>query len=143
MFTRLTRPELIMLVVPVALLLYVLEMVRRRRIREDYALLWLVTLGALFVLSFFRDTLLERVSDAMGIAYPPAALFVIGFGLMLLVMLQFSVIITRLTEQSRRAAQQIALLNARIAELERHTGAPPPDADGRQGEPLAERRSEP
>lgn len=138
-----------MLVVPVALLLYVLEMVRRRRIREDYALLWLVTLGALFVLSFFRDTLLERVSDAMGIAYPPAALFVIGFGLMLLVMLQFSVIITRLTEQSRRAAQQIALLNARIAELERHTGAPPPDADGRQGEPLAsdeplaERRSEP
>lgn len=132
-----------MLVVPVALLLYVLEMVRRRRIREDYALLWLVTLGALFLLSFFRETLLEEVSEAMGIAYPPAALFVIGFGLMLLVMLQFSVIVTRLAEQSRRAAQQIALLNARIAELERHTNAPPPAADGRQSEVLSERRSEP
>lgn len=107
-----------MLVVPVALLLYVLELVRRRRIREDYSLLWLATFGALLLLSIFRNTLLEWVSDLMGIAYPPAALFVVGFGLMLLIMLQFSIIITRLTEQNRQAAQRIALLNTRLTELE-------------------------
>lgn len=113
-----SRPEIVMLVVPVALLLYVLELVRRRRIREDYSLLWLATFGALLLLSVFRDTLLEELADLMGIAYPPAALFVVGFGLMLLIMLQFSAIITRLTEQNRQAAQKIALLNTRLTELE-------------------------
>ena len=107
-----------MLVVPVALLAYVVEQVRRRRLREDYSLLWLATLGVMFVLSLFRNTLLEEVARFMGIAYPPAAMFVIGFGLLLLVMLQFSIIITRLTEQNRQAAQQIALLNTRLSELE-------------------------
>lgn len=118
MFSNITRPEIIMLVVPVALLIYVIEQVRRRRLREDYSLLWVATLGVLFVLSIFRDTLLEHVSALMGIAYPPAAMFVIGFGLLLLVMLQFSIIITRLTEQNRQAAQHIALLSTRLAELE-------------------------
>ncbi|NLH06244.1 MAG: DUF2304 domain-containing protein [Chloroflexi bacterium] len=113
-----SRPEIVMLVVPVALLVYVLEQVRRRRLREDYSLLWLATLGVMFILSLFRNTLLEEVARIMGIAYPPAAMFVIGFGLLLLVMLQFSIIITRLTEQNRQAAQQIALLNTRLSELE-------------------------
>ena len=118
MFSNITRPEIIMLVVPVALLIYVIEQVRRRRLREDYSLLWVATLGVLFVLPIFRDPLLEHVSALMGIAYPPAAMFVIGFGLLLLVMLQFSIIITRLTEQNRQAAQHIALLGTRLAELE-------------------------
>ncbi|HOA24593.1 MAG: DUF2304 domain-containing protein [Aggregatilineales bacterium] len=118
MFSNISRPEIVMLVVPVALLVYVLEQVRRRRLREDYSLLWLATLGVMFVLSLFRNTLLEEVARFMGIAYPPAAMFVIGFGLLLLVMLQFSIIITRLTEQNRQAAQQIALLNTRLSELE-------------------------
>ncbi|HQE19131.1 MAG TPA: DUF2304 domain-containing protein [Aggregatilineales bacterium] len=118
MFSNISRPEIVMLVVPVALLVYVLEQVRRRRLREDYSLLWLATLGVMFILSLFRNTLLEEVARIMGIAYPPAAMFVIGFGLLLLVMLQFSIIITRLTEQNRQAAQQIALLNTRLSELE-------------------------
>jgi len=118
LFSNISRPEIVMLVVPVALLVYVLEQVRRRRLREDYSLLWLATLGVMFVLSLFRNTLLEEVARFMGIAYPPAAMFVIGFGLLLLVMLQFSIIITRLTEQNRQAAQQIALLNTRLSELE-------------------------
>ena len=118
MFSNISRPEIVMLVVPVALLVYVLEQVRRRRLREDYSLLWLATLGVMFVLSLFRNTLLEEVARFMGIAYPPAAMFVIGFGLLLLVMLQFSIIITRLTEQNRQAAQQIALLNTRLSGLE-------------------------
>ncbi|HPV06227.1 MAG TPA: DUF2304 domain-containing protein [Aggregatilineales bacterium] len=118
MFSNISRPEIVMLVVPVALLAYVVEQVRRRRLREDYSLLWLATLGVMFILSLFRNTLLEEVARIMGIAYPPAAMFVIGFGLLLLVMLQFSIIITRLTEQNRQAAQQIALLNTRLSELE-------------------------
>lgn len=104
---------------PALMLLIVLELVRRRRLREDYSLLWLITFGVLVVLSLFRNSLLEMISGVMGIAYPPTALFVIGFGLMLLVMIQFSVVITRLTRENKEAAQHIALLSTRVRELER------------------------
>ncbi len=119
MFENISRPEIIMLIVPVLLLILVLELVRRRRLREDYSLLWLATFGVLVIFSIFRDTLLEAVARFMGIHYPPTALFVIGFGLTLLVMLQFSTVITRLARQNQQAAQHIALLSARVRELER------------------------
>ena len=104
---------------PLILLIIVLEMVRRRRLREDYSLLWLGTFGVLFILSLFSRSLLDGIADLMGIAYPPTALFVIGFGLLLLVMLQFSVVITRMAKENKSAAQHIALLAARVKQLER------------------------
>ncbi|MBN1123230.1 MAG: DUF2304 domain-containing protein [Anaerolineae bacterium] len=119
MFTNIPRVEVIMIAGPALMLLIVLELVRRRRLREDYSLLWLITFGVLVVLSLFRNSLLEMISGVMGIAYPPTALFVIGFGLMLLVMIQFSVVITRLTRENKEAAQHIALLSTRVRELER------------------------
>lgn len=114
-----SRLEAIMIVGPLALFVFVLELVRSRRLREDYSLLWLGTFGALVVLSVFRNTVLEFIAHLMGIAYPPTTLFVIGFGLLLLVMIQFSIVITRLARQNQQAAQHIALLNARLAEVER------------------------
>ncbi len=109
-----------MIVGPLLLLVVVLEMVRRRRLREDYSLLWLVTFGLLVILSLFRNSLLEFISvRLLGILYPPTALFVIGFGLMLLIILQFSIVISRLSRQNQQAAQHIALLNARLHELEK------------------------
>lgn len=113
------RLEAIMIVGPLAFFVFVLELVRRRRLREDYSLLWLGTFGALVVLSVFRNTVLEVIARLMGIAYPPTTLFVIGFGLLLVVMIQFSIVITRLARQNQQAAQHIALLNARLAEVER------------------------
>jgi hypothetical protein len=119
LYTNVMRVEVIMILGPALMLLIVLELVRRRRLREDYSLLWLITFGVLVVLSLFRNSLLEMVASVMGIAYPPTALFVIGFGLMLLVMIQFSVVITRLTRENKEAAQHIALLSTRVRDLER------------------------
>ena len=115
----LTRLEILMIAIPALLLLVVLEMVRRRKLREDYSLLWLATFALLVILSTFRTTLLDSIADLLGIFYPPTALFVIGFGLMLLLLLQFSTVITQLSRQASQAAQHIALLNLRIHELEK------------------------
>jgi hypothetical protein len=103
---------------PAVLFLFVLELVRRRRLREDYSLLWLVTFGVLVILSLFQGSLLELIADFMGIFYPPTAFFVIGFGLLLLVMIQFSIVISRLAQENKQAAQHIALLTVRVRELE-------------------------
>jgi hypothetical protein len=118
MLGQFSRSELIMLGGPLVMFIIVLEMVRRRRLREDYSLLWLGTFAVLIALALLRDTLLDRVADLMGIFYPPAALFVIGFGLLLILMLQFSAVITRMANENKKAAQHIALLSMRIRDLE-------------------------
>jgi hypothetical protein len=92
--------------------------VRRRRLREDYSLLWLLTSAALLILALLRNSLLERLAVMLGISYPPTALFVVSFGFMLLILLQFSAVITRLAHENKQAAQNIALLGLRVHELE-------------------------
>jgi hypothetical protein len=124
MFSNYEKVEIIMLVVPAALFAVVVELVRRRRLREDYSLLWLVTFGVLVLFAVFPNSLLDGLADLIGIFYPPTALFVVGFGLMLLVLLQFSLVITRLAQQNKQSAQRIALLSARVRELERQVSTP-------------------
>ena len=124
MFNNFTRVEIIMLVVPAMLFAGVLELVRRRKLREDYSLLWLVTFGVLVFFAVFPNSLLDGLAAMMGIFYPPAALFVVGFGLMLIVLLQFSLVITRLAQQNKQSAQRIALLSARVRELEQQVNTP-------------------
>jgi hypothetical protein len=124
MFSNYEKVEIIMLVVPAVLFAVVVELVRRRRLREDYSLLWLVTFGVLVLFAVFPNSLLDGLADLIGIFYPPAALFVVGFGLMLLVLLQFSLVITRLAQQNKQSAQRIALLNARVRELEQQISTP-------------------
>jgi hypothetical protein len=112
------RLTLIMIAAPALMLLIVIEMVRRRRLREDYSLLWLLTFIALLFLALLRNSLLERLAIMLGIFYPPTALFVVSFGFMLLILLQFSTVITNLAHENKRAAQNIALLSLRVHELE-------------------------
>jgi hypothetical protein len=123
MFEEVARSEVIMIVAPLLFFVAVLEMVRRRLLREDYSLLWLGTFGILVILSLFRNSLLDGIARLMGIFYPPTALFVVGFGMVLLVLLQFSSVITRLARENKQAAQHIALLGSRLRELERELEA--------------------
>jgi hypothetical protein len=104
----------------VAALLIVLELVRRRKLREDYSLLWLATAGVMFVLAASRD-LLHGLSAFLGIAYPPNLLFLMATLFVLLILLYFSVVITRLTHENREIAQQIALLRYQLEHPE-HIG---------------------
>jgi hypothetical protein len=99
------------------LLLGVLELVRRRRLLERYALVWLFAAGALLALSIWQE-LLQTVADAIGVFYPPSALFVIAFGFVLLLLLHFSVAVSRLADQTKVLAQRLALLEERHRRLE-------------------------
>jgi hypothetical protein len=112
-----TRVDLIAVLGSTILLAMVIEMVRRRQLAESYSLLWLVTALALLILSAWRS-LLDVLAHMVGIFYPPAALFLVGFGFLLLILLQFSAVITRLTRQNRELAQEVALLNWRILNMQ-------------------------
>jgi len=100
-----------------ALLLVVLELVRRRRLQERYALLWLLSAVLLLVLSCWRDAL-AKVASLVGIAYPPNALFFLAFAAILVVLLHFSMVISRLSDQSKVLAQRVAMLDERLRRQE-------------------------
>jgi hypothetical protein len=105
--------RLVAVLATAVLLLFVFDLVRRRRLLERYALVWMaVTLG-LLVLSAWGG-LLDRVADAIGISYPPSALFVAAFGFVIVLLLHFSVAVSKLTDQTKMLAQRLALLEQRV-----------------------------
>jgi hypothetical protein len=99
----------------VLLVLVVLELIRSRRLRERYALLWLVTGIALTVLSAWRDGL-NTIAGWLGVrSYPPAVLFAVGLLFILAVLLHYSTVISRLSDQNVLLAQRLALLEQELA----------------------------
>ena len=103
------RIQVVAILGAVALLLVVLELVRRRRLLERYALLWLLSSVVLLGLAVWRGAL-DRVAEAIGVAYPPNALFLIAFGFVLLLLLHFSLAVSRLADQTKVLAQRLALV---------------------------------
>ena len=100
----------------VALLVVVFEMIRSRRLRERYALLWLVTGVVLLFLSVWRSGL-NTIAGWVGVTgYPPAVLFAVATLFILLVLLDYSTVISKLADQNTVLAQRLALLEQRLRE---------------------------
>ena len=98
------------------LILVVLELIRSRRLRERYALLWLLTGVVLLALSLWRSGL-NTIAGWVGIeTYPPAVLFAVGALFVLLVLLHYSTVISKLHDQNTMLAQRLALLEQRLRE---------------------------
>ena len=112
-----TRMQIVAVLGTAALFLIVFELVRRRRLMERYALLWLFSTVVLLGLAVWKSAL-EEVASAVGIYYAPSALFAIAFGFVLVLLLHFSLVISRLADQTKVLAQRVSLLQARIDELE-------------------------
>ena len=103
----------------ILLILVVFELIRSRRLRERYALLWLATGVVLLVLSLWRSGL-NTIADWFGVTgYPPAVLFAVAVLFILLVLLDYSTVISRLSDQNTVLAQQIGLLEQRLRESSR------------------------
>jgi hypothetical protein len=100
------------------LLIAVLELVRRRRLREKYALLWILTAIVLLVLSVWRGAV-TSIATTLGVSYGPTVLFAVGALFVLVVLLHYSTVISALTDRTVVLAQKVASLEQRIDELER------------------------
>src|SRR5512145_2034784 len=103
------RAMLFGLAASIGALVLILELVRRRKLREEYSLLWLATAVVLIVLSLSRP-LLDVLANLVGIFYPPSALFLVAVVFILVILLHFSTVLTRLAQENKETAQQIALL---------------------------------
>ncbi len=104
------------------LILVVLELIRGRRLKERYALLWLVTGVFLLVLSIWRDGL-NTIARWLGVSsYPPAILFAAAILFVIVVLLHYSTVLSRLVDQNTLLAQRVALLEQRLGVRGRDAG---------------------
>jgi hypothetical protein len=119
------RIQLLSVAVTGGLFVLVFELVRRKRLLERYALLWLFATALMLALAVWRDAL-EELANVAGIAYAPSALFAIAFGFVLILLLHFSLVISRLSDQNKVLAQRVGQLQQRVEALA--TEQPPPIA---------------
>jgi hypothetical protein len=111
------KVQIAAVVVTAVMLGVVLELVRRRRLIERYALLWMTVSVVLLVLAIWND-LLSWAADVVGIDLASNALFLAAFGIAFLLLLHFSVATSRLGEESKILAQEVARLDQQLRELQ-------------------------
>jgi hypothetical protein len=112
------RARFFAIIIGVAVLLFVINLVRTKKLKEEFALLWLVTAVVLVFAPLLIDYL-DMAAHALGIEYPPALIFLLAIISLLFILFQFSMRISRFSEQIKVLTQEAALLRARIEELEK------------------------
>jgi len=109
------RVTIVGTIASIILILVVVELVRGRRLKERYALLWLATGIVLLVLSLWRGGL-NTIAGWLGVtSYPPAVLFAVATLFIFLVLLDYATVISRLTDENVELAQRVALLEERVS----------------------------
>lgn len=104
--------------------LLTVELVRKRRLREEYSVLWLLTSVVMFVLVLNYDWLVA-LTDLIGAALPTTTLFLGAILFLMLIALQFSLKLSDLSEQVKNLAQENALLRAKLSGHDDHRSTGP------------------
>jgi hypothetical protein len=121
------RIQIVSLAVSLLLLLAVLELVRRRKLTEEYSFLWILSALALLALAVRRQ-ILDASARWLGVYYPPIILVLLLILMVFVASLCFSVIVSRQRRQIERLIEETAILSAELRELrkqiaDRDTGA--------------------
>ena len=112
------RARLFFVALGIAVLVFIINLVRTKRLKEQYALWWLFMALALVVAPLLIDVI-DTVSFAIGIDYPPALMIVIALVCFALVLSQLSVTISRFSDQIKSLSQELALTRNQVRDLER------------------------
>jgi hypothetical protein len=111
--------QILVFVTTLVLFLFVLGLVRRRKIGERFAVLWLGISFVLLLLSSVGYPYLFRVAQLVGVPYPPSALFFLAISGLTLLIINLFTWVSKLNDRTRILTQQIALLSDKIDHLQR------------------------
>jgi len=110
------RMQIVALTVSIVLLLTVLELVRRRKLIEEYSFLWIVYALMILALSVRRE-ILHAVARWLGVFYPPIVLVMLLIVMFFAASLAHAVIVSRHRKQIERLTEETAILSAELREL--------------------------
>ncbi len=109
------RVQIIAIVASILFILFIARLILRGKLREEYAIIWIVCSILLIVFSFWRSGL-DVVSNFIGIKAPPNLVFTGAIFAVLVYLLHLSVVVSKLQEQNKKLAQEIALMNEKLRE---------------------------
>ena len=115
----LTKFQVIIGILSLVLLLGTFELIRKGRLREEYSILWLFTGGVTLVLSFWPQFFLSKFLTQITGLYYLSAVVVIAFLFLLLIVLHFSVVVSKLTDRNKELAQRHSLLELELKEFKK------------------------
>jgi len=95
------------------IIIFIISLIRKRKLREEYSIMWLIGSLALIVFAVWRD-LLDIIADAVGVIYAPAILLLVIIFFGVLIFLHITVVISQQTDQNKNMAQEISLLKNKI-----------------------------
>lgn len=110
------RNRMVALIVSVGMLLLIIELVRRRKLREEYSWLWLLTVSTILLLTVWFD-LLKWITSLIGAMIPSSTIFMLAFLFLIFISLHFSVVISKLTNRNIELAQRYAFLELELNDL--------------------------
>ena len=113
--------QIISILASVIIIVLILSLIRQRRLREEYSIMWLVGSLVLILFSIWRG-LLDIIANLVGVVYAPAILLLIGIFFGVVMFLHFTVVLSKHADRNKSLTQELALLRNRIEELERSGG---------------------
>ncbi len=121
----LSRTQLITALGAVALALYVLDLVRRRKLGEEYSLLWVIATAVIAVLGF-STPVLKALTHALGMLAEASTVFAFGLAFAVAMLLYLSIKLSRLGLENHMLSRELALLRHEFEELRERGGRETP-----------------
>lgn len=118
LLNQITQLQLIAIAVSLLFFSLIVFLIQRKRIKEEYSLLWLFVSIVFIVFSFWREGL-DFLAQSMGVSYPPAALFLILLVAVFLILIEFSIIISKLSDRNKTLTQEIGILKQEVLQLQK------------------------
>ena len=108
----LPRQKVFAILISIGLILVIVDLVRRKKLKEEYSWLWLMSGVIIFILAIWYD-LLAAIGNFIGVIVPTSTFFFFGLVFLVLISLHFSVKVSSLTNQVKKLAQELAILKDR------------------------------
>lgn len=128
------RIRFLTILAAVLILAMIIELVRRRKLKEEYSVLWVLTATFLVVLSVWYG-LLVKLTHLIGGTVPSSTLFFFGLMFVVSLLLHFSIRVSLLERRITSLVQEIALLSLAGQHAEVSPSASQPEEP--QGEPTS------
>lgn len=110
------RIQLFAIAGTLALFVFIITLIQKRRLKEEYAILWLGTALFFFVLAAFKRVL-EFLANLAGVHYAPAALLLLLILAVIVILIHYSTVLTKLAKQNKLLAQELALLKHQVTKF--------------------------
>lgn len=107
--------RLLIALIGIIIFIMVIELVRRKKFREELSIVWLFIGVGIIILSTFGDKIIDPIAFYLGLPYPPVLIFIIFMFFFLLAMIYLTKVISDIKSRNKELSQKIALLEYKIS----------------------------